>query len=69
MTQQERIINYMRVFGSISTYEAFTELGITKLSTRISELRKDGVGIIGTMVKRTNRFGEPCTFMQYSLKG
>ena len=30
--------------------EAFTELGITKLTTRISELRRDGYNIVGEQI-------------------
>lgn len=67
MTQKDRIIEYMKAFGSITTYEAFAELGITKLTTRISELRSEGIAIRGTKVDSKNRFGEPCSFMRYTL--
>ena len=43
MTQQELIEKYIRDFGSITPYEAFKDLGITKLSTRISEMKKKGL--------------------------
>ena len=54
MNQKERIINYMKNNGSITPMEAFSELGITKLSTRISEMTREGVvyipGTIGDFV-------------------
>lgn len=31
ITQKDRIINYIREFGSISSWEAYSELGITQL--------------------------------------
>ena len=43
MSQHERILDYITRFGSISPMEAFNDLGITKLSTRISEMRADGI--------------------------
>lgn len=43
MNQWEKIIQYINDFGSISPMEAFSDLGITKLATRISEMRKDGI--------------------------
>lgn len=30
-TQKQRIINYIREFGSISSWEAYKDLGITQL--------------------------------------
>ena len=68
MTQHDRILNYMKEFGSITTLDAFRDLGITKLTTRISELRRDGVQIIGTHVVVENRFGDKCHIHRYSLK-
>lgn len=67
MTQHTLIIDYMREHGSISTYEAFIELGITKLTTRISELRKAGFKIRGVTVSELNRFGKPVTYNRYYL--
>ena len=68
MTQCEKIIQYMTIFGSISTMEAFSDLGITRLGSRIHDLRHDGYKIKGKSVKSTNRFGEPVRFMRYYLE-
>ena len=46
MTQSEQILNYMKEHGSITSMEAFSRLGITRLSARIYDLRKDGVKIV-----------------------
>lgn len=68
MTQRDLIIQYMKEYGSISPMEAFNDLGITKLATRISEMQKDGVIIWKQAETRKNRFGRPVTYMRYSLK-
>lgn len=49
LTQRDRILQYLQDFGSITSYEAYTELGITQLGARIFELKrqnyefKDGI--------------------------
>ena len=67
MTQCERIIEYIETFGSISPLEAFRDLGITKLATRISEMRKTGMEFEQEYIKCKNRFGENVYFMRYYL--
>lgn len=64
-TQGERIMEYLTQHGSITPMEAFTELGITKLATRISELRKGGEKIEKRYVTGLNRFGEKIQYMEY----
>lgn len=65
MTQGERILKYIDEKGSITPMEAFNELGITKLATRISELRRGGEKIEKRYVTGTNRFGEKIQYMEY----
>lgn len=67
MTQAEKIKDYMERFGSISPYEAFRDLGITKLATRVSEMRREGIVIISDWQKNKNRFGESVTYKRYWL--
>lgn len=68
MTQKERVLNYMKDFGDITPFQAFTDLGCTKLATRISELIQDGVKIKKEWVDSKNRYGEKVRFMKYSLE-
>lgn len=68
MKQSERIVNYINKFGSISPLEAFRDLGITKLATRISELKKEGIKFKQEYIKTQNRFGEPVHYMRYWLE-
>ena len=67
MTQCERILEFIEKSPnhSISTYEAFMYLGITRLSARIWDLKKAGHAFQTVPVKGKNRFGEPTDFVRY----
>ena len=65
MTQKDRIRQYIEDFGSISPMQAFFDLGITKLATRISEMIRDGEKISKHMKTSVNRYGEKRHFMVY----
>ena len=69
MTQREQIIEYITEFGSITPMEAFSDLGITKLATRISEMRKDGMKFKIETVSTKNRYGKPVHYARYSFEG
>ena len=68
MNQREKILDYIKRFGSISPFEAFRDLGITKLATRISEMILEGVEIEKHFEKSENRFSETVIYMRYSLR-
>lgn len=42
MTQKDKILKYIAVHGSITSMEAYSELGITQLGARIFELKEKG---------------------------
>lgn len=67
MTQGERIVKYIADFGSISPMEAFMDLGITKLATRVSELRAEGVEIFDTWEEKANRYGDKARYKRYTM--
>lgn len=69
LTQNQRIIDYMHEHGAITQLEAMNELGIMRLASRISDLRKKGYEITSKMVKVKNRYGETCRVKRYSLRG
>jgi hypothetical protein len=69
MTQDERILEYIKEHGSITPMEAWNELGITKLATRVSYMsRYGGIDFIKEFVRGKNRYGQPVCYMKYSLK-
>ena len=64
-TQQFNILWYISTYGSISPMEAFSDLGVTKLATRISEMRMLGIQFDQDYEGRLNRFGKKVRFMRY----
>lgn len=67
-TQNERIIDYMRRFGSITQFEALQDLGVMRLASRISDMRSRGIPIESNIEVVTNRFGEKGYIKRYRLK-
>lgn len=67
-TQNERIIEYMNKFGSITQLDALKDLGVMRLASRISDLRKRGYQITSTIQQVKNRFGETCYIKRYSMQ-
>ena len=68
MSQCEKIIRYMKDFGSITTMQAFDDLDITRLSARIHDLKALGYKIKTETVKRRNGYGEKKVYFKYSLE-
>jgi hypothetical protein len=66
-SQCARIIEYMQVFGSISTLEAFNDLGVARLASRIHDLKGMGYNITSEIKSSKNRFGEKTYFKVYRL--
>lgn len=62
-----RILEYMKNYGGITSRDAFMNLGITRLSARIKELRECGYNISTIMVNDINRYGEPVRYGLYRL--
>ena len=70
ITHKDRVLKYINDFGSISSLEAFTELGNTRLSASIWLLRhEDGLEIDSINETKKNRYGEKTTYCRYYLKG
>lgn len=67
-TQADRVLDYIKEFGSITTLEAFKDLGVTRLSARIFELRERNIEIESTTITSKNRYGENCSYSKYYLK-
>lgn len=68
MTQCEWILDYLKRFGSITSYEAYTDLGITQLGARIDNLQKEGYVFKKKTIVKKNKFGKTTRFKEYSLE-
>lgn len=63
--QTERILNYIREFGGITSLEAMRDLGIYRLASRVSDLKKEGVILNRRFIKVKNRYGESTSIAYY----
>lgn len=64
-TQAQRVLEYMRQFGSITQMDALRDLGVMRLASRISDLRRDGYDIESKTEAVKNRFEETCYIKRY----
>lgn len=65
--QRQRILNYIREFGSITSWEAYKDLGITQLGARIFELKEEGYNFSSKTECSTNRYGDKVEYKRYAL--
>lgn len=68
-TQAQRVLNYIETFGAITQLEALKDLGVMRLASRISDLKKQGYAIVSETITVRNRFEEDCYIKQYRLRG
>ena len=66
-TQNQRILDYIEEFGSITQLDALRDLGVMRLASRISDLKRLGYPIVRTNETVKNRFGEKVSIRRYSL--
>lgn len=66
-TQNQRILDYIERFGSITQLEALRDIGVMRLASRVSDLRRLGYPIVSDNVPVTNRYGEKCHVKRYRL--
>lgn len=64
---KNRVLQYMKDFGSITTFEAFTELGCTRLSEYIRQIREELI-VEDEWLHTTNRYGESVKYKKYWIK-
>lgn len=65
--QRQRIVEYIKQFGFITSYQAYIDLGITQLATRIKELKDEGYEFKTEWESKKNRFEEPVQFKKYYI--
>lgn len=64
---QQRVFDYMLEYGSITTLQAFVDLGESRLSAMIFELKKKGVHISDERKEVKNRWGESRFIKEYRI--
>ena len=61
------VLDYMEEFGSITPIDAFRDLGITRLSAIVFNLKEEGHDIDKVIETGKNRFGNRTRYARYSL--
>lgn len=67
MNQTDRVLDYIKAHGSITQMDATNELGISRLASRVHDLRAAGFPVTKQMEKGRNRLGDVCRYARYSL--
>lgn len=68
-TQNEMIYEHMKKHGSITSMEAFELYGITRLASRIHDLRNIyGVRIVSDSITKKNRSGKLVSYSRYRIR-
>ena len=67
ISQKQRVIKYIKDFGSITTFQAYSDLGVTRLSAVMYNIKKDGIKVKTETGKAKNRYGEDTHFAIYSF--
>lgn len=66
-THYTRLLEYLKEFKHITSLDAIRDLGNTRLSATIYELRKDGYNIISEDLTVKNRWGNNTIIALYKL--
>lgn len=69
MRMHDVILNHLKTYKTITTYEAIQKYGCTRLSHYIWELRNDGYIIVAETVPSKNRYGHRNNYAKYVLRG
>ena len=56
--QCDRVLEYIKVHGSITSLEAIEQIGVARLASRICDLKKAGWNIEKKNETGVNRYGE-----------
>lgn len=68
VTHKDRVLQYLRDVGSITSLDAIREFGNTRLSASIWLLRNEGYNIKTTFETNKNRYGEKVSYARYYLE-
>lgn len=66
-SQCDKVLEYMRRFGSITKFEALADIGCKNLASRINDLRQQGYAIGRRTKYGMNRYFEVMRFSEYYL--
>lgn len=67
MNQKQRLMEHLHLNKTINPLQAWTSLGIYRLSAQVHILRKEGWRIETKDLEVSNQFGEKCVVAEYVL--
>lgn len=67
ISQCDRIVDYMRKYGTITHKEAERDIGCMRLASRICDLKMRGYAIKTERIKVKNRYNESVPIARYSI--
>tara|TARA_R110001599_G_scaffold32089_1_gene106030 strand:- start:107 stop:325 length:219 start_codon:yes stop_codon:yes gene_type:complete len=68
MTQKEQILGHLKQYGSITSWDAIMEYGVTRLSHHIYCLRNEGYIIPDKRIQVNTRLGKTTSISKYTLR-
>ena len=63
--QVDRIVEYIKEHGGITSLDASRDLGCMRLGARIFEIKERGIEVKSEFINVENRFGERCRVKRY----
>lgn len=67
MNQNELVLTLLKEGRHLTSMQAYSDYGITRLPSRICDLRQDGNNIGSVRRTVTNRLGHKSTYCEYFL--
>lgn len=67
-TARDRVLDHLEEHGTITSWEAIQNYGITRLSEYIRQLRRDNYIIESNWTENINRYGDKVRYVIYELK-
>lgn len=67
VSQKSKVLNHLQNHRCITSMEAFSKYGATRLSAIIFDLRDEGYMIKTNKVTKKNKDGNVCNYAEYSL--
>lgn len=67
-TMKERVLEHLEKHKTITSWEAYSKLGCTRISEYIRQLRRDGYVIASIWTENINRYGDKVRYVIYEMK-
>lgn len=67
-TARDRVLEHLKKYKTITSWEAIQNYGITRLSEYIRQLRRDGYVIASNWTQNINRYGDKVRYVIYEMK-